>query len=164
MCHSGSLEFLKFFWEFFIHQQTMPRLHSLSANTLLLYLRRGLDIKIGQLCYPVPTSVAFCQMVTIHTSFLPGNDINARGYFCSKEIMAQHMESSLSRSRSLIFAQASHLLQATGFRQLWILVIHGWLYQAATAWSSWSQEHTNLLFPIAQCMEFTPFVMLNWLC
>lgn len=97
----------------------MPRLHRASANTLLLYVRKDSDIKIGQFLHPAPALVAFCQMVTIHTSFLPGHDINPQGYFYYKEIMAQHMESSLSRSRrSLVFAQASRLVNATGLGQL----------------------------------------------
>lgn len=113
-------------------------LHKLSANTFL-YVRKDSNIRIGQFLHPVPTFIAFCQMVTIHASFLPGNDINPWGCFCYREIMAQHRESSLSRSRrSLVFAQASHLVNATGLGQLWILMIHGWLYQGALAWSSWS--------------------------
>lgn len=61
--------------------------------------KESLKNKTGQLLHQAPTLVALRQMVTIRTSFLPGSYINSQGYFCYKEIMAQHMESSLSRSR-----------------------------------------------------------------
>lgn len=104
-----------------------------------------------------------------HPYIVPSwRDVNPQGYFCYKENMTQHMESSVSRSRSKAEAKSClclsrplgecHRLRATA-----ILVTHGWLYQGATSQSSWSEEHSNLMFPIMLCMEFAPFVMLRWL-
>jgi hypothetical protein len=61
------------------------------------------------------------------------------------------MEASLCSPRaqqSLVFASASHLVNATGFGQLWVLVICGTLPESHSTHGSWSEEHTNLMFPV----------------
>lgn len=80
-----------------------------SADTLWLCLRKVLGSKTAQLLQS--PSVGRFLPNGHHSYILPSwKGYKSPSYFCSKEIMAQHMESSLSRSRSRVL---SLLEQAT---------------------------------------------------
>lgn len=75
--------------------------------------------------------IAFCPVVTIFTSFLPGSDYTSpRLFLLQGDYGTTCGVFTLQEQKvSPIFVQASHLVNATGLGQLWILVIHGWLSQ-----------------------------------
>ena len=134
-----------------------------SADTLWLCLRKVLGSKTLSYCR-VPGLVAFCQMVTIHTSFLPGRDINPQAIFAPRRLWHNiwSLHSPGAEAESCL-CWSRPLGECHRFRATVILVIHGWLYQGAAAWSSWSEEHSNLMFPTVLFMAFAPFVLLRWL-
>ena len=97
--------------------------------------------------------VAFCQMVTIHTSFLPGRDINPQAIFAPRRLWhniwslhspGAEAESCLCLSRPLG--------ECHRFRATVILVIHGWLYHGPQHGAAGLRSILTWCFP--QCCSW----------